>query len=171
MVIEEVTQLVTIVENGKRKRIPKFRAMVRQAIDKAVVGDFKAFQQILSMVRAHDALKGVVTRKPVVPAIHKGMSPSEAALAYQATLTETFDEENERRYRRQLARRVPRSPTKSASSSTPPPIGSSSPCATPSRSRTILSPVHPMVILRLVVEVDSGEQNALLAPRNCRWSG
>lgn len=94
MVIEEVTQLVTIVENGKRKRIPKFRAMVRQAIDKAVVGDFKAFQQILSMVRAHDALKQVVTRKRVVPAIHKGMSPSEAALAYQQTLTETFDEEN-----------------------------------------------------------------------------
>jgi hypothetical protein len=30
-----------------------------------------------------------------------------------------------------------RSPTKSASFSTPPPIGSSSPCATPSRSRTI----------------------------------
>jgi hypothetical protein len=45
MMIEELTQTVTIVENGKRTKIPKFE----QRFDKRsiAVGDFKALQQIV----------------------------------------------------------------------------------------------------------------------------
>ena len=41
MMIEELTQPVAIVENGKRTKIPKIRAAVRQALNRAMVGDFK----------------------------------------------------------------------------------------------------------------------------------
>lgn len=61
MMIEELTQTVAIVENGKRTKIPKIRAAVRQALNRAMVGDFKALQQIVIMLRSHDALKRVAT--------------------------------------------------------------------------------------------------------------
>src|ERR1700686_62255 len=65
MMIEELTQPVAIVENGKRTKIPKIRAAVRQALNRAMVGEFKALQQIVIMLRAHDALKRVATTKPI----------------------------------------------------------------------------------------------------------
>ena len=62
MMIEELTQTVAIVENGNRTKIPKIRAAVRQALNRAMVGDFKALQQIVIMLRSHDALKGKMWR-------------------------------------------------------------------------------------------------------------
>jgi Family of unknown function (DUF5681) len=90
MMIEELTQPVPIVENGKRTKIPKIRAAVRQALNRAMVGDFKALQQIVIMLRSHDALKRVATTKPITnyPKGYANLSVKEAAELYQRTLSE-----------------------------------------------------------------------------------
>ena len=94
MMIEELTQPVAIVENGKRTKIPKIRAAVRQALNRAMVGDFKALQQIVIMLRSHDALKRVATTKPITnyPKIHANLSVKEAAELYQRTLSEDWED-------------------------------------------------------------------------------
>jgi hypothetical protein len=86
MIVEELTQTVVIVENGKRTRIPKIRAAVRQALNRAMECDFKALQQIMNMLRYHDALKRVATTKPVIPKIHAGMTLEEATAIYEQSL-------------------------------------------------------------------------------------
>jgi hypothetical protein len=91
MVTEELTKTVFIVENGRRTKIPKIRAAFRQALNKAMMGDFKALQQIVTMVRSHDTLKHVATSKPKIPTIHSGMSLREAMDAYQQTLMQDED--------------------------------------------------------------------------------
>jgi uncharacterized protein DUF5681 len=53
MMIEELTQTVAIVENGKRTKVPKIRAFDKR-FNRAMVGDFKALQQIVIMLRSHD---------------------------------------------------------------------------------------------------------------------
>ncbi len=94
MVIEELTQPVAIVENGKRTKIPKIRAAVRQALNRAMVGDFKALQQIVIMLRSHDALKRVATTKPITnhPKDYANLSVKEAAELYQRTLSEDWED-------------------------------------------------------------------------------
>jgi hypothetical protein len=94
MMIEELTQPVAIVENGKRTKIPKIRAAVRQALNRAMVGDFKALQQIVIMVRSHDALKRVATTKPIpyYPKDYANLSVKEAAELYQRTLSEDWED-------------------------------------------------------------------------------
>ena len=94
MMIEELTQPVAIVENGKRTKIPKIRAAVRQALNRAMVGDFKALQQIVIMLRSHDALKRVATTKPITnyPKIYANLSVKEAAELYQRTLSEDWED-------------------------------------------------------------------------------
>jgi hypothetical protein len=94
MMIEELTQPVAIVENGKRTKIPKIRAAVRQALNKAMVGDFKALQQIVIMLRSHDALKRVATTKPITnhPKDYANLSVKEAAELYQRTLSEDWED-------------------------------------------------------------------------------
>jgi len=94
MMIEELTQTVAIVENGKRTKIPKIRAAVRQALDRAMVGDFKALQQIVIMLRSHDALKRVATTKPITnhPKDYANLSVKEAAELYQRTLSEDWED-------------------------------------------------------------------------------
>ena len=94
MMIEELTQPVAIVENGKRTKIPKIRAAVRQALDRAMVGDFKALQQIVIMLRSHDALKRVATTKPITnhPKDYANLSVKEAAELYQRTLSEDWED-------------------------------------------------------------------------------
>ncbi len=94
MMIEELTQTVAIVENGKRTKIPKIRAAVRQALNRAMVGDFKALQQIVIMLRSHDALKRVATTKPITnyPKIYANLSVKEAAELYQRTLSEDWED-------------------------------------------------------------------------------
>jgi flagellar biosynthesis component FlhA len=91
MIIEELTQTVSIVENGKRRTIHKIRAAVRQALNRAIMCDFKALQQVFNMLRALDALKRVATTntKRTIPMIHEGLSASEAAKLYQQTLADT----------------------------------------------------------------------------------
>ena len=91
MMIEELIKTVSIVENGKRMRIAKIRAVVRQALNKAVGCDFKALQQIVSLLRSCDALKRVATTKTktTIPKIHEGLSASEAAKLWQQTLADT----------------------------------------------------------------------------------
>ena len=56
---EEMNQPVTIVENGKRKRVTKMQAVVRQTMNKALRGDPKAGHHFLNMARSRDALKHV----------------------------------------------------------------------------------------------------------------
>ena len=94
MMIEELTQTVAIVENGKRTKIPKIRAAVRQALNRAMVGDFKALQQIVIMLRSHDALKRVATTKPITnhPKDYANLSVTEAAELYQRTLSEDWED-------------------------------------------------------------------------------
>jgi hypothetical protein len=94
MMIEELTQPVAIVENGKRTKIPKIRATVRQALNRAMVGDFKALQQIVIMLRFHDALKRVATTKPITnhPKDYANLSVKEAAELYQRTLSEDWED-------------------------------------------------------------------------------
>ena len=94
MMIEELTQPVPIVENGKRTKIPKIRAAVRQALNRAMVGDFKALQQIVIMLRSHDALKRVATTKPITnhPKDYANLSVKEAAELYQRTLSEDWED-------------------------------------------------------------------------------
>jgi hypothetical protein len=94
MMIEELTQPVPIVENGKRTKIPKIRAAVRQAVNRAMVGDFKALQQIVIMLRSHDALKRVATTKPITnyPKDYANLSVKEAAELYQRTLSEDWED-------------------------------------------------------------------------------
>jgi hypothetical protein len=94
MMIEELTQPVAIVENGKRTKIPKIRAAVRQALNRAMVGDFKALQQIVIMLRSHDALKRVATTKPITnhPKDYANLSVKEAAELYQRTLSEDWED-------------------------------------------------------------------------------
>jgi hypothetical protein len=94
MMIEELTQTVAIVENGKRTKIPKIRAAVRQALNRAMAGDFKALQQIVIMLRSHDALKRVVTTKPITiqPKDYANLSVVEAAELYQRALSEDWED-------------------------------------------------------------------------------
>ena len=94
MMIEELTKPVPIVENGKRTKIPKIRAAVRQALNRATVGDFKALQQIVIMLRSHDALKRVATTKPITnhPKDYANLSVKEAAELYQRTLSEDWED-------------------------------------------------------------------------------
>jgi hypothetical protein len=94
MMIEELTQPVAIVENGKRTKIPKIRAAVRQALNRAMVGDFKALQQIVIMLRSHDALKRVATTKPITnhPKDYANLSVKEAAELYQRTLSKDWED-------------------------------------------------------------------------------
>ncbi len=94
MMIEELTQTVAIVENGKRTKIPKIRAAVRQALNRAMVGDFKALQQIVIMLRSHDALKRVATTKPIPnhPKDYTNLSVKEAMELYQRTLREDWED-------------------------------------------------------------------------------
>jgi Family of unknown function (DUF5681) len=94
MMIEELTQPVAIVENGKRTKIPKIRAAVRQALKRAMVGDFKALQQIVIMLRSHDALKRVATTKPIPyhPKDYTSLELQELAKLYQRSLTEDLED-------------------------------------------------------------------------------
>jgi hypothetical protein len=94
MIVEELTRPISVVENGKRTKMPKIRAAVRQALNKAMLGDFKALQQITMMLRSHETLKRVDTRatKRAIPMIDKGMTPQEAARIYQQALAGLDDE-------------------------------------------------------------------------------
>jgi len=85
---EEMNQTVTILENGKRKRIPKMRAAVRQTLNRAMRGDFKALHEIVTMLRCYDALKRVGTKQPRVPEMTSDMSLREMADIYARTLRE-----------------------------------------------------------------------------------
>jgi hypothetical protein len=92
IVDEELNETVIVVENGKRKRIPKMRAAVRQTLNGAMRGDFRALHQIVNLLRCHDALKRVGAKKPPIREITAEMTPSEAALLYQQSLQEDFEE-------------------------------------------------------------------------------
>jgi Family of unknown function (DUF5681) len=94
MMIEELTQTVAIVENGKRTKVPKIRAAVRQALNRAMAGDFKALQQIVTMLRSHDALKRVAITKPTTnhPKDYTSLELQELAKLYERTLREDWED-------------------------------------------------------------------------------
>jgi hypothetical protein len=50
MMIEELTQTVAVVENGKRTKIPKIRAAVRQALNRAPSAFLKFAFAVQSLV-------------------------------------------------------------------------------------------------------------------------
>jgi hypothetical protein len=97
MIIEELTRTVSVVENGKRTKVPKIRVAVRQALNRAMAGDFKALHQIINMLRSHDVLKRVDLRRSTkmnVPLIQSSHSLEEAVKLYQMTLDSLGDLEN-----------------------------------------------------------------------------
>lgn len=48
---EELAQPVTLIENGKRKRMPKSRALAKQTINRALGNDTKATAMIFDQIR------------------------------------------------------------------------------------------------------------------------
>ena len=48
---EELAQPVTLIENGKRKKMPKGRALVKQSINKALSNDPKATAPVFDQMR------------------------------------------------------------------------------------------------------------------------
>jgi hypothetical protein len=57
-----------------------------------MVGDFKALQQIVIMLRSHDALKRVATTKPYHPKDYTSLELQELAKLYQRSLTEDLED-------------------------------------------------------------------------------
>ena len=59
-----------------------------------MVGDFKALQQIVIMLRSHDALKRVATTKPIPynPKDYTSLELQELAKLYQRSLTEDLED-------------------------------------------------------------------------------
>jgi hypothetical protein len=51
---EEFNVRIPITENGRRKTITKRRAAAKQVVNKAVVGDLKAFPIVLNQERLHE---------------------------------------------------------------------------------------------------------------------
>jgi len=79
---EELTRPVPVVENNKRTKIPKIRAAFRQAVNKAMMAEFKGLEQ---MLRASAALERLSTRgnsNRHIAQVHDGMSEKEAAEAF-----------------------------------------------------------------------------------------
>jgi len=58
------------------------------------VGDFKALQQIVIMLRSHDALKRVATTKPITnhPKDYPSLALNELAELYQRTISEDLED-------------------------------------------------------------------------------
>jgi hypothetical protein len=54
---EELNVRVPVTENGKRKKISKQAAMIKQAVNKAISGDHKSTQMILNEARQSEELK------------------------------------------------------------------------------------------------------------------
>lgn len=55
---EELETRIPVTENGKRKKITKRRAAVKQIVNKAVGGDVKAIGTVLNEARLHESQSG-----------------------------------------------------------------------------------------------------------------
>jgi hypothetical protein len=64
---EELAQLVTLTENGKRRRMPKRQALAKQVINKALSNDPKAAALVLDQIRRSEGS----TEGPVAIEIHR----------------------------------------------------------------------------------------------------
>src|SRR5262249_21572523 len=80
---EELTRRIAVTEGNRTMKIPKIRALARQAIHRALKGDSKAFLQCVALIRAHEALESVSAKnsKPEKVRI-TGRSEKEMADAY-----------------------------------------------------------------------------------------
>jgi hypothetical protein len=83
---EELTRPVTVVENGKRTKISKIQAAIRQVANKAMMADPKALRLVLMLVRSRDSWKSISATKPKPPRVEKGMSLEESAEAWMRQL-------------------------------------------------------------------------------------
>jgi Family of unknown function (DUF5681) len=57
---EELAQTVTLTENGKRKKMSKRQALVKQAINKALSNDLKAAALVFDQIRRCEGLAAPV---------------------------------------------------------------------------------------------------------------
>lgn len=77
-------RLVTLTENGKRRRIPSLAALVESLTRLAIRGDAKARRDLLEILKRYP---DVVKRPRELRTITPDMSPQEAARIYAETLT------------------------------------------------------------------------------------
>ena len=62
---EALEQRITIVENGKERKISKYAASVMQVINRAAQGDLRAFAVVLELKRDLDARSDVAAGEPL----------------------------------------------------------------------------------------------------------
>lgn len=51
---KSLRETVVVHENGKRRRIPKLHAIMKQAVNRAATGDPKAMQQLIALFRTFE---------------------------------------------------------------------------------------------------------------------
>lgn len=73
IVDEELNSLIAVTENGKKKKISKWRAALKQQVNKAVQGDLRAFRAIEEIRERHPSIENT----PNPPELHSD-SPSQA---------------------------------------------------------------------------------------------
>jgi hypothetical protein len=67
---EELAQPITLTENGKRKRMPKRQALVKQMINKALSNDAKAAAIVLDQIRRSESQGEAVPTLDIRPLQH-----------------------------------------------------------------------------------------------------
>jgi hypothetical protein len=73
---KELNTRITVVKDGKRKRLPMLQAIIKQNLNLAVKGDSKAFGNLLKALKAHrpdggDNLSALVEEFRAISARHK----------------------------------------------------------------------------------------------------
>jgi hypothetical protein len=52
-ILAEITELITVRENGKAKKVPKLRGYIKRLSEKALNGDLRAILALCTLVRTH----------------------------------------------------------------------------------------------------------------------
>lgn len=90
---EELSQRVTVTENGQRKTIPKSEVVIRQLVNKAASGDPRAIALLLANWDLLDAKDGEAKPdRPVLTEVERAMLMS---LAARMNLKKADGDENE----------------------------------------------------------------------------
>src|SRR5690348_13625724 len=89
---QALREMVVVQENGKRKRIPKLQAIMKQAVNRAATGDPKATQQLIALFRTFEKeLAALDSNKygPVVIQVIGVESDGDGHPKYPEGITET----------------------------------------------------------------------------------
>jgi hypothetical protein len=92
---KELNARITIMKDGKRRRISILRAILKQHLTLAVKGDSKAFNNVLKAVKAHrpdsgDNLATLVHEFRALNAQHMGLDQGKRRVNEAADLSETL---------------------------------------------------------------------------------